>query len=86
MQPSPLRWRHRRFCNECHACSYPDKVSQAKNTLPAQWVAELVKEETQDHIWIVALNLYADIVETGKAVPDSIIQLWSGGELKVPLH
>ncbi len=47
---------------------------------------ELVEEEAPDHIWIVALNLYADIVETGKAVPDSIIQLWSGGELDVGDH
>jgi hypothetical protein len=73
-------------CNECHACSYPDKVSQAKNTLPTQWVAELVEEEAPDHIWIVALNLYADIVETGQSIPDSMMQIWSGGELDAGDH
>lgn len=68
-------------CNECHACSFPDKVAQAKATLPAQWVAELVEEEAPDHIWIAALNLYGDFVETGSPMPDSILQIWTGGEL-----
>ena len=68
-------------CNECHACSFPDKVTQAKTTIPAQWVAELIEEEAPDHIWIVALNLFTDIAEAGGPVPESVIQVWAGGQI-----
>ncbi|MHB1630646.1 MAG: hypothetical protein ACYCQL_00260 [Acidithiobacillus sp.] len=68
-------------CNECHACSFPDRVAQAKSTLPAQWVAELVEEEATDHIWIAALNLYGDFVDAGQPAPQSILQVWDGGQI-----
>lgn len=68
-------------CNECHACSFPDRVAQAKATLPAQWVAELAEEEALDHIWIAALNLYGDFVEAGQSAPESILQILADGEL-----
>lgn len=62
-------------CNECHACSFPDRVAQAKATLPAQWVAELVEEEAPDHIWIAALNLHEDFVDASQSAPESILQI-----------
>ena len=68
-------------CNECHACSFPDRVAQAKSTLPAQWVAELTEEEAQDHIWIAALNLYVDFIDADQPAPQSILQIWDVGEL-----
>ena len=68
-------------CDECHACSFPDKVAQAKATLPDRWVAELAEEEAPAHIWIAALNLYGDFVEAGQPAPEDILQVWSSGEL-----
>lgn len=69
------------LCNECHACSFPDKVAQAKATLPARWVKELTEEDAPDQIWLSAGNLYADIVAQGQQAPESFLQMLSGGEL-----
>ncbi|ACK79407.1 hypothetical protein RU820_05585 [Acidithiobacillus ferrooxidans] len=68
-------------CDSCHACSFPDKVAQAKASLPAQWVAELTEEEAPDHIWLTAGNLYADMVAQGGVPPESFLQMLSGGEM-----
>ncbi|MDA8378170.1 MAG: hypothetical protein M0Z50_14160 [Planctomycetia bacterium] len=68
-------------CDSCHACSFPDKVAQARATLPAQWVAELTEEEAPDHIWLTAGNLYADMVAHGQEAPESFLQMLSGGEI-----
>lgn len=68
-------------CNECHACSFPDKVAQAKAALPARWVEELTEEDAPDQIWLSAGNLYADIVAQGQQAPESFLQMLSGGEL-----
>ncbi|MBU2774170.1 hypothetical protein HMI48_09785 [Acidithiobacillus ferrooxidans] len=68
-------------CDNCHACSFPDKVAQAKATLPARWVAELVEEDAPDQIWVTAGNLYESFVTHDEAVPESFLQLLSGGEI-----
>ena len=68
-------------CDNCHACSFPDKVAQAKATLPDRWVAELAEEEAPDQIWLSAGNLYADIVAKGQAIPESFLQMLSCGEI-----
>ncbi len=68
-------------CDTCHACSFPDKVAQARATIPAQWVAELTEEEAPDHIWLTAGNLYADMVAHGQEAPESFLQMLSGGEI-----
>lgn len=68
-------------CDDCHACSFPDKVAQAKATLPARWVAELIEEEAPEHIWVVAMNIHSTIVEQGCDVPESFLQSIAGGEI-----
>ena len=68
-------------CNDCHACSFPDKVAQAKATFPAQWVTELMDEEAPDQIWVTALNIYSDMVENASTVPASFLQSVAGGEI-----
>lgn len=68
-------------CDACHACSFPDKVAEAKATLPSQWLDELTEEEAPDHIWVVALNLRSTLVEKGVEVPASFLQAVSGGEI-----
>lgn len=68
-------------CDECHACSFPDKVAQAKATLPDRWVAELTEEDAPDQIWVTALNIHSAIVEKGGDVPASFLQSVAGGEI-----
>ena len=68
-------------CDNCHACTFTDKVAQAKASLPARWVAELVEEDAPDQIWLTAGNLYADIVAHGQEAPESFLQMLSGGEI-----
>ena len=68
-------------CDNCHACSFPDKLAQARATIPAQWAAELAEEEAPDHIWLTAGNLYADMVAHGQEAPESFLQMLSGGEI-----
>ena len=41
-------------CNQCHACSFPDKVAEAKATIPTSWREELVEGEAPDGVWIAA--------------------------------
>ena len=68
-------------CDECRACSLPDKAAQAKATLPARWVAELTEDEAPDQIWVAAMNLHADMVEKDGDAPESFLQIVSGGEI-----
>ena len=68
-------------CNTCNACSFPSKVAQAKAELPDIWKQELYTEEAPDHIWITALNLYNDFVQSKTEVPSSFLELLTGGEL-----
>ena len=68
-------------CDECRACSLPDKAAQAKATLPARWVAELTEEEAPDQIWVSALNIHSAIVEKGDDVPASFLQSVADGKI-----
>lgn len=68
-------------CNECHACSFPDKVTQAKATLPMKWRAELTDGDAPDQVWLAAMNLHDSFVAENKPVPELFSDLLLGGAL-----
>lgn len=57
-------------CENCHACTYPDRVAEARLTLPAHWIAELTADEAPDHVWLAALNQYHYHIEHGLPMPE----------------
>lgn len=68
-------------CNRCHACSFPDRVTEAKNRLPDAWVAELMEEDAPDHVWLAALNLYDSFVSEDTPIPARFSDMLRGGVL-----
>jgi len=68
-------------CDKCNACSFPDKVAKAKAELPEQWRIELTDEDAPDQIWVAALGMHTQIVDSGHPVPASFMDLLRCGEL-----
>jgi len=68
-------------CERCNACSLPDKVAQAKVELPEQWKIELIDEDAPDYIWVAALGMYTQCVDSGQPIPASFMGMLSCGEL-----
>ncbi len=56
-------------------------MEKTKLNLPSQWVTELTAEDAPDPIWVIAGNMYADIVANGHDVPESFLKMLSCGEI-----
>lgn len=68
-------------CNTCNACSFPERVADAKNRLPEGWRKDLHDGDAPDQMWLSALNWYDDFIKIGTDVPLTFNEMLCGGEL-----